>query len=96
MKKEKVTISDIEYLAGLSALSFTEEEKKLMVTQVSGIIEMLNACADAKVDKDENINTQSLQDLRNDECGEMLNKGSVFTNTPKCEHNYVVVPKVVE
>lgn len=96
MKKEKVTTSDIDYLAKLSALSFTEDEKKLMVTQVSGIIEMLNACADANVDNEENVNIQSLDDLRDDESGEVLSKGNVFTNTPKCEHNYVVVPKVVE
>ena len=67
-----------------------------MVTQVSGIIEMLNACGDVNVDTNHNITTQTLQDLRDDESGEMLSRGSVFTNTPRCEHNYVVVPKVVE
>ena len=96
MKKEKITIADIEHLAELSALSFTDDEKIVMVEQVSGIIEMLNACAEVEIKEQETTKSMSLQELRNDECGEMLNRESVFLNTPKCEQNYVVVPKVVE
>ena len=38
----------------------------------------------------------TLDDLREDVPKASLNKDEVFMNAPRCEHGYIVVPKVVD
>ena len=95
MKKTIVDKSQIEKLAGLSALEFDEAGKDLMVNQVSGIIDMLDACANVKgVD----TVTQSvfLNDLREDVAQDSMNRDEALISAPRTEKGYIVVPKVVE
>ena len=96
MKKEIISVTDIEHLAELSALRFNEEEMQRMVGEVSGIIEMLNACAEVKVDNPEEVTVIGLESLRDDESTQNLSRDVVFQNSVSNDSGYFVVPKVVE
>lgn len=96
MKKEKITIEKIDRLAELSALSFTDKEKKNLITQVEGILDMLNACGQVETTPIEHENTLSLDSLRSDECGQSMSSHEALRNAPKQRKGYFNVPKVVE
>ena len=96
MEEISVTIEDVEHLAEMSALEFTDKEKVVMLNEIKGILSMFNGCADADdtiIDKSKAI---TLDDLREDDPKASLNKDEVFMNAPRCEHGYIVVPKVVD
>ena len=95
MENNSITISDVEYLAQMSGLEFTDEEKMIMRDQVAGILEMLDGCAEAENECDLNQMTLSLSDLRDDEVVESV-VTDVLMNAPKSHKGYYVVPKVVE
>ena len=96
MENQTVTITDIEHLAELSGLKLSDIDKKVMLEEVIGILDMFNGCADA----DENAvifgSEISIDDLREDSPKASLSKEAVFMNTPRCDSGYVVVPKVVD
>lgn len=96
MKKEEITLSDIEYLAGLSALEFSDSEKKVLVGEVSSVINMLNGCANADVKCKEGAKTMNFNDLRDDTVLDSLNRDTLLGGAPRCDCGFVVVPKVVD
>ena len=94
--KEKITINDIDRLGELSKLNFTQEEKEKLVTEVTGIIEMLNQIDDVKIDSQVEVQTQKINQLRDDEFKEDMLPNDVFLNSNNCNNGYFVVPKVVD
>ena len=96
MKREDVTIKEIERLAELSTLDFTEQEKKAMIKEVSGIIKMLNECDTIEANDYEFDNTIDLCDLREDEAKESITNELALTNAPKQRKGQFNVPMVVE
>ena len=96
MKKTIINSNVIEKLSNLSAIDFTDNEKELMIKEVSGIVDMLDACA--KVDK-VNVSEQavSLDGLREDvETDSMIKRDEILSYAPRTENGYIVVPKVVD
>lgn len=97
MEKEKITIELIDKLSDLSQLSFSEDEKELLIGEVSGIIEMLDKCDNVSVDDNTLLSREwCIADLRDDEIGESLDSADVFKNAPMTKNGYFGVPKVVE
>ena len=97
MEKEKITIELIDKLSDLSQLSFSEDEKELLIGEVSGIIEMLDKCDNVSVDDNTLLSREwRIADLRDDEIGESLDSSDVFKNAPMTKNGYFGVPKVVE
>jgi aspartyl-tRNA(Asn)/glutamyl-tRNA(Gln) amidotransferase subunit C len=96
MNKDSITIAEVEHLAEMSGLRFTDAEKKIMQGEVSGIINLLNECATVETDDVEYNREQSLQDLREDEVFPSLNKETVLSLAPKTGRGYIIVPKVVK
>ena len=96
MKKEKITIAEIDRLASLSELEFTTEEKKILVKEVSNVIDLLNDCAKVSTSEVVSDNIQGLSSLREDEVDSRLDMEDVLLNAPKSHEGYFVVPKVVE
>ena len=97
MEKEKITIELIDKLSDLSQLSFSEDEKELLIGEVSGIIEMLDKCDNVSVDDNTLLSREwRIADLRDDEIGESLDGADVFKNAPMTKNGYFGVPKVVE
>lgn len=96
MESNEITISDISRLAEMSGLVFTDEEKQVLCAQVSGILEMLDGCANVDSEITEESKVTSLNDLRNDVVYSSLSINDVFTNAPRGHKGYFVVPKVVD
>lgn len=96
MKKEDITIKEIERLAELSALDFTDKEKKSMIKEVSGIIKMLNECDSIEANDYEYDNTIMLEDLREDEAKDSMSNADALLNAPKQRKGQFNVPLVVE
>ena len=95
MENSKINIKDIEKLAEMSGLIFSQEEKENMVTEVSGIIEMLNLCEKVKTNnKNEDI-ILGLDDLRPDEIKDSFDI-DISINSPSKRKGCIVVPKVVD
>jgi aspartyl/glutamyl-tRNA(Asn/Gln) amidotransferase C subunit len=96
MDEELVTIADIEHLAEMSGLEFSDIDKRIMQEQVNGILDMFNGCAEADETVIEKTKVVSLEDLRDDEEMSSLKADQVFMNTPESKQGYIVVSKVVD
>jgi aspartyl-tRNA(Asn)/glutamyl-tRNA(Gln) amidotransferase subunit C len=96
MEEISITIQDVEHLAEMSALEFSEKEKSVMLNEIKGILNMFNGCADADDTIKDKSKTISLDDLRPDEPKSSMSREEIFMNAPRCEHGYIVVPKVVD
>ena len=95
MEKNSITISTIEHLAELSGLEFTEEEKKVMQTQVIDILDMFNGCAEADTIVSDSVSV-TLDHIRNDEVMPSLIREDLLSNSPNCMQGYIVTSKVVD
>ena len=96
MDKELVTLSDIEHLAEMSGLEFSDVDKQIMLEQVNGILDMFNGCSEAEENVIERGRIISLEDLREDSVRPSLQKDQVYLNAPESQQGYFVVPKVVD
>ena len=93
MEKDLITIDEIDYLADLSGLNFSNEEKEIMQGEVSGILSMLNTCADIELDNSISMDTVSLGSLREDVIKRSLDKDVALSQVRESRGNYVVIPK---
>lgn len=93
-----VTISEVEKIAQLAKLKFSEEEKvKLQkdMNQVLGYIEQLNELDLTDVEPLENINeTENV--MREDEVKPWLTTDEALKNAPAKTQKFFKVPKVIE
>ena len=95
MKKTIIDVAKIEGLSTLSAISFNETEKRVMMAQVSGTLEMLDACANVKKDKSDAL-AIGLGVLRDDVPMQLYKRDDILSGAPRVENGYIVIPKVVE
>lgn len=96
MEKEKITIETIEKLADFSRLDFSVDEKEKLVDEVSGIIDMLNQCAEVETGVVSSLSCVTVEDLREDSVEPSLGKNDAFLNAPLSKNGYYGVPRVVE
>lgn len=96
MEKENITIETIEKLADLSRLDFSMEEKEKLTIEVSGIIEMLDKCAEVETSGVSSLSCNMVEDLREDVVGKSLSQEDAFLNAPISKNGYYGVPRVVE
>lgn len=96
MEKEKITIETIDKLAQLSKLEFNPDEKNQMLSEVSGIIEMLDQCGNINVDLVGVKEIKTIEDLREDIVEASLDNEAALRNAPMSKSGYLGVPKVVQ
>jgi aspartyl-tRNA(Asn)/glutamyl-tRNA(Gln) amidotransferase subunit C len=93
-----VSKKDVEYVAELARLSFTEDEKEELIgdlNSVLGYIEKLNEL-DTK-DTDIIVNPYYIENkFREDEIEPSLELKTVLNNAPQRLEEYVIVPKIIE
>jgi len=93
-----VTITEVEKIAQLAKLKFSEEEKvKLQkdMNQILGYIEQLNELDLTDVEPLENINeTENV--MREDEVKPWLTTDEALKNAPAKTQKFFKVPKVIE
>lgn len=93
----KIEIKDVDYLAELSALEFTPEEKQNFLKDFNNILEMVNQLNQHKVSKENVYNpSHNLNELREDIVDESLSQEEVLLNAPKQRRGCFSVPLVVE
>jgi aspartyl-tRNA(Asn)/glutamyl-tRNA(Gln) amidotransferase subunit C len=94
-----VTIEDVEHIAKLAKLKFTEAEKiklQIELNTVLDYIDKLNELDLEKVEPLENINESLENVLREDETGPSLPREEALKNAPAKTENFFKVPKVLD
>jgi len=93
-----VTINEVEKIAQLAKLKFSEDEKAKLqkdMNQVLGYIEQLNELDLQNVEPLENINeTENV--MREDEIKPWLNTEEALKNAPSKTQKFFKVPKVID
>lgn len=93
MEKEIVTSEDVEHIAKLSRIEFSETEKVKIqedLNMIVGYCAILNSVeGDAEIEK-------QVGRLREDEAKSGLSKNDVVKNAPFHNESAFIVPKVVE
>lgn len=92
-----ITINDVEYLAELSALEFSAEEKQNFVNDLNNILEMVNQLQQPDADEENVYNkSHNLSELREDVAFESLSQEEILANAPKQRRGCFSVPLVVD
>lgn len=94
----EITIKDVENLANLSALEFSETEKKEFVNDLGNILAMVNQIQTANLASEANVYNPShkLSELREDEPMPSFAQEEILMNAPKSRRGCFNVPLVVE
>lgn len=97
MAHQKITREEVERIAGLAKLSFSEEE-------IDGFTEQFDSIV-AYVEKLNEVDTEGVEPMarastditepRADEVGEMLDQSEALKNAPKKLEGFFSVPKVL-
>lgn len=93
----KITIEDVEHVASLARLTFTEEEKKLYAQQLSTILHY--------IDKLNKLDTKDIEPtshairlknvFRDDRTKKSISQDRSLSNAPQKDKGSFVVPKVI-
>lgn len=93
-----VTKKDVEYVADLARLSFSEQQKESLIqdlNSVLGYMEKLNSLNTDDVDII--VNPVYIENkFREDEIKPSMSEKEVIKNAPQKLEEYIVVPKVIE
>ncbi|KOF58157.1 MULTISPECIES: Asp-tRNA(Asn)/Glu-tRNA(Gln) amidotransferase subunit GatC [Clostridium] len=93
-----VSKKDVEYVAELARLSFTEEEKESLahdLNSVLGYIDKLNELDTDNVDII--VNPYYIENkFREDVVEPSMDLKDVIKNSPKNLEEYIIVPKIIE
>lgn len=93
----KITTKDVEYIAKLSNLSFTDDEAEKMAEEFSNILTHFDIINKENL---EGIEMYSFDDeplrLRKDEIIKFENSEDIFKNSKDMTDNYIKIPKIIE
>jgi len=93
-----VTIKEVDHIAKLAKLKFSDAEKEKLQTELNsilGYIDKLNELNLENVEPLENVNdTENV--FREDVTGESLTKEEALKNAPDKTDNFFKVPKVLD
>ena len=95
MEKELVSINEVEHIAQLSRLNFSEEEKKSMQQSLSEIVDYFSSIKTVDTNGVDAINKPA-STAREDVIKPSLPKTEVVKNAPVHNANSFVVPRGVE
>lgn len=93
-----ISVKEVEHIASLSKLKFSEEEKQTLAGHMADIIKFAD-----KISELDTVNidpTNHVLDISNvfrkDEVVESYNRDEILKNAPSSEAGCIVVPNVVE
>lgn len=94
----QITKKEIEHVAKLARINFSEEEKEKFTNEFSGIIEFVNKLNEINTDGIEpTAHVLPIQNVfREDIVQESMDRDKVLQNAPLKEAGCFSVPKVVE
>lgn len=89
-------IKEIQHLAELSKLEFSEEELKSFGFEFEKLIELADTIKNANVTADKKINVLEMKELREDEAKNSFSSEDILKNAPDKKKDCFVVPRIVE
>jgi aspartyl-tRNA(Asn)/glutamyl-tRNA(Gln) amidotransferase subunit C len=92
-----VTIKDVEHVAALARLSFTDEEKQKLTGELNAIlayVEQLNSLDTSSVEPLSHV-VELKNVFRDDVHAESLTREEVLKNAPAASEKFFRVPKVI-
>lgn len=93
-----VSKKDVEYVADLARLEFTEEEKENLIKDLNKVLEYMEKLEKLDTGKtDIVVNPYYIENkFREDEVESSLPLEAVIKNAPKNLEEYILVPKIIE
>lgn len=93
-----ITQKDVEYIAALANLEFTDPEKMEMVTDMNNILTYMEKLNELNTDKIEPLTavTDAENVLREDQPHQMLTNEEALSNAPSKIGPFFRVPKVID
>lgn len=93
-----ISKKDVEYVAELARLSFSEEEKEKLIGDLNSVLGYVEKLNELYTDDVEIIvNPYYIENkFREDEIEPSMELSSVLDNAPDKLEEYVVVPKIIE
>ena len=92
-----VTLNQVDQIAALAKLAFSDEEKRTLVEQFNQILRYMEKLNE--LDIEDVAPTFNVLDLRNvtrpDEVKPWLTQEEALANAPKASHGFFSVPKVI-
>lgn len=92
-----VTIEDVDHVAALAHLKFSEDEREQLVGQLNAILgymEQLNTLDTSGVEPTSHVlNLKNV--FRRDEIGPSLSQDEALRNAPSSDRGHFTVPKVI-
>ncbi|MCD6307566.1 MAG: Asp-tRNA(Asn)/Glu-tRNA(Gln) amidotransferase subunit GatC [Candidatus Latescibacteria bacterium] len=93
-----VTKKDVENIAALARLSFSQEEKERLMSTLNGILEYFDKLSELDTENVEPLThilpVQNV--MRVDECTPSLSREKALANAPEKSRGHFVIPKVIE
>lgn len=93
-----VTKKDVEYVAELARLHFSEEEKEALIGDLNNVLGYIEKLSELETENvDIIVNPYYIENkFREDEVQESMPLEEVLMNAPDKLEEYVLVPKVIE
>lgn len=93
-----ISRNDVEYVAELSRLSFSEEEKENLIGDLNNILGYMKKLNELDTNNVEIIvNPYYIENkFREDEIKPSMELSSILYNAPDKLEEYIVVPKIIE
>ena len=92
----EMDIKEIEHLAELSKLEFSQEELQSFSKEFEQLVEFADVVKNSSETGDINYTTVDMKDLREDIPKQSMNVEKLLQNTPKVSNQSIVVPRIVE
>ena len=89
-------IKDIEHLAELSKLKFTESELKDFSNDFESLVELVDSVRKAEITGDRCLSSINMEDLREDVAKESTSVDTLLQNSPIVKKDSIVVPRIME
>ena len=89
-------IKDIEHLAELSKLEYTEQEMTEFLPQFESLVKLADTIKNADISGDTRYNIMDFNDLREDEARESTPVDTLLKNSPIVRRDSIVVPRIME
>jgi len=89
-------IKEIEHLAELSKLKFTQEELVDFSKDFESLVELADVVKNSTIVGNSHINTINMKDLRDDTAHVSTSVDILLKNSPEVKKDSIVVPRIME
>ena len=89
-------IKEIEHLAELSKLKFTDEEIKEFAKDFESLVELADLVKNADITGETHLNIMDMSELREDVVEKSTDVELLLCNSPIVKNDSIVVPRIME